>query len=455
MEPPVAARHVVDHPATNLAGRAATVMGLGTHGGGVAAARWLAQQGARVTISDQAQESALADALRSLNDVPIARWSLGGHRWEDFATADLVVVNPAVPPHSPWLKRLAAERTARLTSEIELFLERCPAVVVGVTGTVGKSTTASLLASALEAAGRHTWLGGNIGRSLLTDLPAIGPADVVVLELSSFQLHYLTDNARWPEVAVVTNLSENHLAWHGGFEGYAAAKRRLVEHAQAVAIDPAEETLVAWIPPSAHRIEVSLGPKATTAQTWGRALPGPHQQQNAALAAATAAALGADQAAIAEGFATFRGLPHRLELVRSVASRRLVNDSKATTPAAVAAALAACDAPTWLLVGGLDKGGDWSRVATLAAQRTRGVASFGQDAVRLAALLSAAGVNARPFGDLTQAGTWCWERALPGDIILLSPGCASFDQFADFTHRGEVFCRWAESLTAMVPPADS
>jgi len=447
MGPAVLTRRPAIRPAANLAGRAVTVMGLGTHGGGVAAARWLAEQGARVTISDQAPESALARAIASLAEVSIARWSLSGHHWDDFAEAELVVVNPAVPPHSPWLQRLTAEAPAKLTSEIELFLQRCPAVVAGVTGTVGKSTTASLLAEMLKAAGRRTWLGGNIGRSLLADLPAITPDDVVVLELSSFQLHYLNDEARWPEIAAVTNLSENHLAWHGGFAEYVAAKRRLVEHALAVAIDPADVSLATWCPRSAQRIEVGPAPAAAT-QSWGRALPGPHQQRNAGLATAVAATLGADAKAIAAGVASFAGLPHRLERVATVAGRQLVNDSKATTPAAVVAALEACDAPTWLLVGGLDKGGDWSRVAAGAARRVQGVATFGRDAASLAAHFEAAGVRTRQFTTMIEAANWCWQQSQPGDIILLSPGCASFDQFADFNQRGEVFCRWAENLAA-------
>ena len=447
MGPAVLTRRPAIRPAANLAGRAVTVMGLGTHGGGVTAARWLAEQGSRVTISDQAPESALTGAIASLAEVPIAHRSLGGHRWEDFAEAELVVVNPAVPPHSPWLQRLTAEAPEKLTSEIDLFLERCPAVVVGVTGTVGKSTTASLLAEMLQAAGRRTWLGGNIGRSLLADLPAMTPEDVVVLELSSFQLHYLREEARWPEIAAVTNLSENHLAWHGGFAEYAAAKRRLVEHALAVAIDPADVSLATWCPRSAQRIEIGPAPAAAS-QGWGRALPGSHQQRNAALAAAVAATLGASAEAIAAGITSFSGLPHRLERVATVAGRQLVNDSKATTPAAVVAALEACDAPTWLLVGGLDKGGDWSRVAAVAGERVRGVATFGRDAVPLAAHFEAAGVPARQFATMTEAANGCWEQSQPGDIILLSPGCASFDQFADFTQRGEAFCRWVETLAA-------
>lgn len=436
-------------PVTSLRGRAVTVLGLGTHGGGAAAARWLAQQGAHVTVTDYADRDTLADVVASLADVPIARWNFGGHTWEDFAGAELVVVNPAVPPRSPWLTRLAAQGTVRLTSEIELFLERCPATVVGVTGTVGKSTTASLIAAAIEASGRRVWLGGNIGRSLLAELPAMASGDVVVLELSSFQLHHLGNDANWPEFAAITNLSPNHLGWHGDFANYAASKRRLAEHALAVAVGPADEDLADWIPPAVQRLAVDSTLVETCTSEWGPTLVVPHLKRNAALAATVAVALGVDEDAIAAGFARFQGLPHRFETLAAVAGRTLINDSKATTPAAVLAALEACRLPVWLLVGGQDKGGDWPRVAALAARRARGVALFGQEAGSLAPYFQSAGLLTQPCASLEEAALWCWQQSQAGDTILLSPGCASFDRFRDFAERGEAFRRWANRLATV------
>ena len=175
-------------------GRRATIMGLGHFGGGAAAARWLARQGAIVTVTDLADENALADSLPLLADVPIAAVHLGGHREEDFRDADLVVVNPAVRPDSPWL-HLARQSGAGSATELELFIENCPAPIIGVTGSNGKSTTAAMIASILKAAGRRTFLGGNIGGSLLDQLPQIGRDDWVVLEISSFQLWHFTPAA--------------------------------------------------------------------------------------------------------------------------------------------------------------------------------------------------------------------------------------------------------------------
>ncbi len=430
-------------PAPRLAGRRVTLMGLGTHGGGVAAARWLVDQGAKLTITDQAAEGPLQASLAALKDVPVAAYRLGGHCQADFEQAEMVVVNPAVPPASPWL---AGVDRRRLTSEVELFLARCPASVIGVTGTVGKSTTASMLAMLLEASGRRTWLGGNIGRSLLPHVGEMGPADVVVLELSSFQLHYLGEGARWPEIAVVTNCSPNHLCWHGDYGAYAADKARLTAHARAIAMPPAAEGLAEWpLPAGCLRLPMPEEP-ASQVSLAGRAR---HDRQNAALAVAVAATLGVDPADGWEALGRYVPLPHRQEALPSVGGRRFVNDSKATTPVAVAAAVAAMRGPTWLIAGGIDKGGDWRSVVAQGTKVLRGIALIGRDASSIAAELAALvseGVALRACECLAAAVAWCGEQSRPGDTILLSPGCASFDQFEDYAHRGEAFRQAVEKL---------
>ncbi len=204
-----------------------TILGLGRHGGGVAAARYYALAGAIVRVTDLADADALRESLDRLADVPIAKFTLGRHEEDDFRDADVVVVNPAVRPGNSFVE-LAQRTGAMITSEIELFLDACPAQVIGITGTVGKSTTASMLAAIMKESGKTTWLGGNIGHSLLAELPQISAHDVVVLELSSFQLHWLSERTHWPRGAVVTNCSPNHLDWHGSYENYMAAKRRLL-----------------------------------------------------------------------------------------------------------------------------------------------------------------------------------------------------------------------------------
>ena len=230
------------------AGRRITVMGLGHFGGGAAAARWLARQGAAVTVTDLADAATLAAPCAALADAALAAWHLDGHRAEDFRTAELIVVNPAVRPGHPLLER---GRTAGvpLTTEIDLFLRACPARLLGVTGSNGKSTTAAMIAAILHRAGRRTWLGGNLGGSLLGQLEAMTPDDWVVLELSSFQLSYLGAETRVPEIAVVTGFSPNHLDWHRSLAEYAAAKQVLLARQAAgdrAVLNTFDPALAAW-----------------------------------------------------------------------------------------------------------------------------------------------------------------------------------------------------------------
>ena len=212
--------------ASSLAGKRVTVMGIGLFGGGLGVARFLARQGAIVTATDLKGADALAESLARLAGLPITL-HLGGHVESDFTDSDLVVVNPAVPDTSAFLAR-AREAGVALETEINLFFKLCPAPIVGITGSNGKSTAASLAAHLLEAGPRRTWFGGNIGRSLLDDLDAIGAEDLVVLELSSFQLERLAWTGLSPAVSIVLNLRPNHLDRHGSMAAYGRAKQQIL-----------------------------------------------------------------------------------------------------------------------------------------------------------------------------------------------------------------------------------
>lgn len=421
-------------------------MGLGQHGGAVGAARWLAAQGAQLTITDLADESTLAESLAALGKLPIAQLRLGQHVEEDFIGADAVIVNPAVRP-GHWLVELARHRGAQILSEIELFLNACPAPILGVTGSNGKSTTADMLAAILQADGRHTWLGGNIGGSLLDDLDCIRPDDWVVLELSSFQLHYLSPAARLPEVAIVTNCSPNHLDWHDCYEHYVAAKQRLLAGPRGAAVL------------NTHDAEVAAWHRQTSRQVWPLVsaqslpplqVPGAHNRINSACAATAALGIGCRDSAIQAALSQYRGLPHRIEFVGEVAGRRFYNDSKATTPQATLAALAAFDTPLWLLAGGYDKGSDYSAHAHRIAAQVRGAAFFGSAGPHFHELTRehSAKLPIALHETLGEALAWCWQRSSPGDTILLSPACASFDQFRDFVHRGTTFATLVHELAS-------
>jgi UDP-N-acetylmuramoylalanine--D-glutamate ligase len=297
-----------------------------------------------------------------------------------------------------------------------------------------------MLAAILTADGQRTWLGGNIGLSLLADLPEIRVRDRVVLELSSFQLAHLSDRARSPAAAVVTNCTANHTDWHGSFAAYAAAKRRLLKRLPKVGfavVDPSDPQIASWCGDSLAKCVPPWPPERVPRL----AVPGEHNRRNAALAAAAAEQLGASGSAVEHGLGQFTGLAHRCQLVGEVAGRRFVDDSKSTTPEATLSALAACTDRVWLLLGGQDKGSDFGPLLGEVVRRAAGAACFGSYGARLHSGLTQLSPSFPCCGvpDLSTALAWCWEHSAPGETVLLSPGCASLDQFRDFEHRAELF----------------
>ncbi len=420
-------------------------MGLGRHGGGVAAARWLAGQGALVTVTDQASAESLSESIAALADVEITRWSLGGHQECDFSSADLLVVNPAVRMDNPWVARAAAAGV-RITSELELFLKRCPAQLIGVTGSNGKSTTTAMIAEILRADGREVFLGGNIGHSLLGSLDAMTAQSWTVLEISSFQLAWLAADCRLPSVAVLTSFSPNHLDWHGTVEHYAAAKSRLFSpppEGKKIVVGRDWQSLVAAQPGStpawnlsAVECDLSLHKMIPPLR-----IPGEHNRSNAVLAAQVAQSLGCSWRAIDGGLREFRGLPHRLELVATLCGREFYNDSMSTTPESTAAALATFSQRCWLLVGGYDKGVDMTSLLVALGENACGVAFYGHIGPRLYEHASTLGLRCplSLHAALDAAFHWSESRARGGECVILSPGCASYDQFADYRARGARF----------------
>lgn len=467
--PPIESRSDDSRP--RYSGRRVTVLGLGTFGGGVGAVRFLASQGAEVTVTDLRSATELAGSLDKMRGLPLARLRLGEHCVEDFISADLVVATPAVRPDHPCLAA-ARDRRIPITTEIGLFWRHCRGRIIGVTGTVGKSTTAALIHHLLQGAGRRSWLGGNLGGSLLDGVSQISPDDWVVLELSSFQLQYLDADRRSPRIAVVTNFAPNHLDWHRSLEEYRCAKQTLLRHQRPgdVAVLSADDPDVCAWPVVGRRVlfgRSAAGPGAVRVEPpelccedgrrWsfeqgacGGFPPGEHNLSNAAAALAAALEAGADQEACLQGLGAFRGLPHRLQFVGTHRGRSFYNDSKATTPEAAIAALRAFSQPVVLLAGGSDKGVDLSAFAAEIARRCQAVALIGQTAAaldRLIAQAAPAGLPSRYLApDFRSAVAWSVAQAAEGDIILLSPGCASFGWFRDYEDRGEQFQRAVAEL---------
>ncbi|MDB5301172.1 MAG: UDP-N-acetylmuramoylalanine--D-glutamate ligase [Phycisphaerales bacterium] len=426
-------------------GKRVTVVGLGHFGGQVAAARWLVEQGARVLVTDKATPDKLVDSVKQLHGLPI-ELRLGEHRVEDFTRADLIVASPAVPLSNEFL-RAAREAGVPITTEVRLFVERCPATILGVTGTKGKSTTSALLSRMLEKR-FTTFFGGNIGRSLLPELGKIDKTHLVVLELSSYMLEHL-GAMRWsPHVSVVTMLAADHIEWHGSLAGYLDAKKNIVRYQR-----PDDVAILNEENPEGMALGRETRARVVPFGVEGRRpfellLPGRHNQLNAQAAYAAASVMGVSWDEAQEAAGSFPGLPHRLEMVHESGGVRFYNDSIATIPEAAVAALDSFPTKRVIqIVGGYDHHLPITAMCNALVDRAKAVLCIGKTGEQIADLLggsphtSAAAVYR--CGDLPTAVRLAKQIAVPQDIVLLSTGYKSFDQFANFEERGETFARLA------------
>lgn len=444
-----------------LRGQRVLVVGLARSG--VAAARLLAREGARVTVTDRRSPQALASAVEALLPHGV-RFELGGHDSDSFLRADRIVVSPGVPLTIPFLAK-AREAGVPIHGEVELAAAFVEEPIVGVTGTNGKSTTTALLGHLLESAGREVFVGGNFGVALSERVLAGGRRDVSVVELSSFQLEGI-ERFR-PDVAVLTNLSPDHLDRYPDAEAYYRAKAAIFrqQRAEDVAVLPAEDARAlslhegaasrrrlfgaggqGWDDDGALAFASGvLGEEGTRIEGLPPTLRGAHNRENALAASLAAAALGLDRAAIEGGLRSFRGLPHRLESVRTLAGVEWINDSKATNVDASAVALQAVDAPIVWIAGGVGKGAPYAGLLPLVASKVRVLLTIGEEAPALREAFAET-VEVVDCGTLDVAVARAASLARVGDVVLLSPACASFDHFASFEERGERFRALVEGL---------
>ena len=465
-----------DMDATTFAGKRITIIGLGSFGGTLGLARYLVAQGAQVTVTDLKPAADLQDSVAALHGLPV-RFVLGRHEYGDFTDVDRVFASPAVRRDSPYLSAARACGVP-IDTEMNLFMRRCRGTIIGVTGSNGKTTTTSLIGTILQAANPRTQVGGNIGRSLLPELASIEPGDPVVLELSSFQLDDLAAVGRSPRISLLLNLSPNHLDRHGSMEAYLAAKMQIFAYQgpEDVAILNADDPQLRPLA-SRLRAQVRLFSGAQTVEDGaylegdrlmvthsGLAsevcrrqdipLLGRHNVANVLAAVAAAHAWRVPGAVMRAAIRTFPGVEHRLERVRELRGVSFYNDSIATTPTGTLAALQAIPQPVWLIAGGYDKGIPFQALGEAIVQRVKGVFLIGATAPLIAqaiAIANSAGRHRpaiRRCHDLRDAVYAAYSAASPGEVVLLSPACASYDQFRNFVERGRLFKQLVLALDA-------
>lgn len=445
----------VDSAREWFAGATVGIVGLGREG--TALARFLLPIAGAVLATDDKLAADLPPQVRELAGLGLALHP--GGLSEAVLESDCLFVSPGVPLDVPLLTA-AIDRGIPLWNEPGLFLALCPAVTFGVTGSMGKSTTAALVAAVLRAPGRRVWLGGNIGTPLIEAVAEMAPEDAVVMELSSFQLELARQS---PRHALITNLSPNHLDRHGSMAGYVLAKAEVFRYqsGDGVLSLNGDDAWCRWLAPtapgrlrwfSARRHigrgaylegeaimagEGALGERVCRADELK--LPGRHNVANALAATAMCAGAGVAPVDIRRGLVSFEGLPHRLERVAVVAAVSYYNDSIATTPERSIAGMRAIDAPVILLAGGRDKHLPWKQWAEEAQRRARAVIAFGECGPTLREALAPLQVPVVLCGRLREAVQAARQAARPGDAVLLSPGGTSFDEFRDFAERGDCF----------------
>lgn len=445
-----------------------TVMGLGVLGGGVGVARYLARHGGVVTVTDMRPAEQLQTSIDLLSDLPIT-FHLGGHDEADFTreNADVVVRNPGVRRNSPYLK-LARANSVRIEMEMSLFFRACRAPVLGITGTKGKTSVSTLCGGIMRAWNPDAVLAGNMGISALALVDDILPEHPVVIELSSWQLEAMDEQGLGPQVAVLTNISPDHLDAYDSFDDYADTKRTIARHVPPGGVvvynngDPESRKVVdgasgrllpfgledpggdgAWL--AGEELVVRFeGAEARIARPTQLQLSGEHGTSNALAAFAAAWAYGAPIEAIEHGMRSFAGVPNRMEEVATVDGVLFINDTSATAPAAAVGGLRLLHdraRELRLIAGGSDKRTDLTPFADeIAARRPRVFLLDGTATPNLMALLDERGVPYEgPFPDMPSAVAAAVEGVGKGDIVTLMPGCASFGLFRNEFDRGDQF----------------
>ncbi len=439
------------------------VLGLARQG--LAVTRWLVEQGAQVTVSDAKPQAELQGSIDSLRDLEV-KFVLGGHPLSLLDDCDWLCLSGGVPIDLPIVLE-AQRRGIPLTNDAQLFVERCPAPIVGITGSAGKTTTTTLTGEIFKAAYHTTWVGGNIGNPLIGDLAEMLPSDRVVMELSSFQLDVMTVS---PHVAAVLNITPNHLDRHPSLEAYIEAKRHILDYQSFddIAVLGYDNEITRTLSGRANgyvrffsrekivgrgaflkgdRILIVQNREEEVCRLSDIQLRGDHNVLNILAACAITSTLGVAVEPMAYAVREFKGVVHRLQLIREVNGVKYYDNSISTAPERVMADLLVFDEPIVLLAGGRDKHLPWEDAAQMIVERVRELIVFGEMAelvqAAVEAQLSQAGERLlekiHHVKTLDEAVTLAARIARSGEVVLLSPGGTSFDAFKDFAERGDKF----------------
>jgi UDP-N-acetylmuramoylalanine--D-glutamate ligase len=460
----------------NYTGKKIIIIGVARQG--QALARFFTRRGAQVVLTDTREKEQLSEELAVLENLPISL-DLGGHHTEILDGADMVCVSGGVPLTIPFIQE-ALIRHIPLSNDSQIFLEECPCMVAGITGSAGKSTTtalAGLMAKTtfeMKSNRQKAWVGGNIGNPLIDYLDEIKEDDLAIMELSSFQLELMQNS---PQIAAVLNISPNHLDRHGSMDAYIDAKSHILwfQHADDIAVlnrdnkaswdllreikgelisfglnKPDGRSNGTYVDQDSVWLQIGKEKLKMFPVEWIQ-LRGRHNLYNvlaaSAIAAAATLALPAIQSAVEE----FQGIPHRLETVRELDGVTWINDSIATAPERTMAAIESISEPIVLLLGGRDKNLPWDKLAAVVRNKIERVIVFGE-----AAPIINEAIGTRKHGqylksvvitkDLAEALKTAKIQAQPGEVVLLSPGGTSYDAFKDFEERGQFFRDWVNQL---------
>jgi UDP-N-acetylmuramoylalanine--D-glutamate ligase len=456
------------------------VLILGAARQGIALARWLSRHGSHVTLSDSHSADELASARASLADVNV-EWAMGGHPLELLNNTDVLCLSGGVPLTLPIVQE-AIKRGIPLSNDTQIFMEVAPCKTIGITGSAGKTTTTTLVGEMAKRnaevrsqnAEYSAFVGGNIGDPLINYVDDMTENDLAILEISSFQLEQMTIS---PNISAILNITPNHLDRHGTMDAYANAKARILEfqtekdttilsHDDKGAWSFSNKVKGKLLTFSLHDLDRNLNGAylhdgLLNLRDGNAYLPlmprekiqlrGDHNVANVLAAFTIGHAAGFKLDDMLEVVEEFRGVPHRLELVRELNGVRWYNDSIATAPERSMAAIHAFDEPIVLMLGGRDKDLPWDEIAKLIHKRVDHVVLFGEAAELIQKAVSTVGdersVDLRRANDLKEAVVIAAEIATKGDIVLLSPGGTSYDEFKDFAERGEAFRKWVLELS--------